>query len=63
MVRNFNEVPVSITIYNTGGYELKTDNSKSLLVYNSYNFENLEKGEYIISVTQGDYNFIEKVVF
>jgi len=63
MVRNFNEAPVSITVYDSDGYELKTDYSKSLLIYNAYNFERLGKGEYTISVTQGDYNFTEKIKF
>jgi len=63
MVRNFNEVPVSITIYDTNGEILKTDYSKSLLMYQAYNFSNVEKGTYTIFVTQGDYNFTKTVDF
>lgn len=61
LVRNFNEVPVSINIYDELGNKLKEDKSESLLIYNAYNFSSLSKGTYTISVTQGDYNFTETV--
>lgn len=61
LVRNFNEVPVSITIYDEAGNKLKEDKSLNLLVYNAYNFSDLPEGAYTISVTQGDYNFTETV--
>ena len=61
LVRNFNEVPVSISIYDEEGNVLKKDDSENLLIYNAYNFANLPEGNYTFFVTQGDYNFTEIV--
>ncbi len=61
LVRNFNESPVSITIYDADGNVLKTESSESLLIYNAYNFTNLKEGTYTVSVSQGDYNFTETI--
>lgn len=59
LVRNFNEVEVSIVIYDEGGNILKEEKSKNLLIYNAYNFANTDKGTFTVSVTEGDYNFTE----
>ncbi len=61
LVRNFNEVPVEINIYDTNGETLKTETRNNLLIYNAYNFSDLKEGTYTISVTQGDYNFTETI--
>jgi len=61
LVRNFNEVPVSINIYDDAGNALKEDNTENLLIYNAYNFSDLPAGTYTISVTQGEYNFTETI--
>lgn len=59
LVRNFNEVEVSIVIYDENGNVLKEEKSKNLLIYNAYNFANTDKGTFTVSVTEGDYNFTE----
>lgn len=61
LVRNFNEVPVSINIYDDAGNALKEDKTENLLIYNAYNFSDLPTGTYTISVTQGEYNFTETI--
>jgi len=61
LVKNFNEAAVSISIYDINGNLIKNESSKNLLIYQAYNFDNLEKGTYTISVTQGEYSFTEKV--
>lgn len=61
LIRNFHEFPVSISIYDTDGNVLKKQTSDSLLIYYAYNFTDLDKGDYTISVTQGDYNFTETI--
>lgn len=61
-VRNYTNAPVNITIYNEKGLLLtKTKNNTNTLVFGSFNIEELEEKNLTVSVSEGDYNFIEKV--
>lgn len=63
LVKNFDNASVTITVYSAKGTEYIYENAKDLLIYHAYDFGDLGKGDYTISVTQAGYNFSEEVKF
>ena len=63
-IRNYNKVNVAISIYDNAGTLLnKTKGNTNTLVFGNYNISELksETEKLTISVTTGDYNFIEEI--
>ena len=61
-VRNENKVAVSILVYDEQGTLLsETENNTNTLVLAHYNINNLNTKKVTISVSEGDYNFVEEI--
>jgi len=61
-VRNYGKAPVTISIYNELGALLtKTESNTNALVFGSFSTANVEAEKLTVSVTEGDYNFVEEV--
>ena len=62
MVRNSNKVPVSIVVTDEEGTLLsETENNTNTLVIGHYDTAALVTKNIIVSVTEGDYNFVKEV--
>ena len=62
IVRNYNKVPVSIVVSDEQGTILsETENNTNTLVFGHYDTAALATKNIIISVTEGDYNFVKEV--
>ena len=62
LVRNYNNSPVSITVYNESGTLLsETENNTNTLVFKHFNTEELPTQKIIVSVSEGDYNFVKEI--
>ncbi len=62
-LKNFDKHPVNISIYDSKGIEIVSESNKELVVYKDYDFSKLEKGNYTVSVSHGDYTFNEEITF
>ena len=61
-VHNENKVPVSILVYDEQGLLLsEAENNTNTLVLGHYNTSNLHTEKIIVSISEGDYNFIEEI--
>ena len=62
LVRNYNNAPVSIAIYDELGTLIsKSTNNTNTLVFGHYNIAKLGSENITVSVTEGDYNFVKEV--
>ena len=62
LVRNYNNSPVSITVYNESGTLLsETENNSNTLVFKHFNTQDLPTQKIIISVSEGEYSFIKEI--
>ena len=62
LVRNYNNVAVSIAIYDDAGVLIsKSNDNTNTLVFGHYNISKLTSENVTISVTEGDYNFVKEV--
>jgi len=62
LVRNYNNAPVSISVYDQLGTLLsKSEDNTNTLVFGHYDTAKLASEVVIISVTEGDYNFIKEI--
>ena len=61
-VHNENKVPVSILVYDEQGALLsEAENNTNTLVLGHYNINNLHSKKIIVSISEGDYNFVEEI--
>ena len=64
MVRNYNKEEVSIEVYDEFGTLLNsTEASSNTLVYGSYEISHSVSKKVIVSVTEGEHNFIKEYSF
>jgi len=64
VLNNPRNLPINISIYDPNGIEIKTNYLEDKTIYKAYNFNELEKGTYTISISQGDgYFMIEEITF
>ena len=62
LVRNYNNSPVSITVYNESGTLLsETENNNNTLVFKHFSTQDLPTQKIIISVSEGEYSFIKEI--
>lgn len=62
LVRNYNNVPVSIAIYDELGTLIsESENNTNTLVFGHYDITKLGSENITVSVTEGDYNFVKEI--
>ena len=61
-IRNYSKAPVTIAIYDEHDLLLtKTESNTNALVFGSFNLEKIKTKTLTVSVTEGDYSFIEEI--